>query len=356
LKTASFDFSAMRHFWRVFESLQADSEPTQGQWDALFQTPGYLALTASEYRRERFVDTFRLAFKPSLAAERQMALVEGPSEFLEHCLRIAEKAPVLKEQELRLAGVEQDLLDEAVSRSLEYLPLEQVTELDDVAFVIFQNHGARGYSPVVLDLLCASDCHLQGILPLTLAHEYHHNLRRRHFLEIDSSDVGEEGQELLWILHSVQREGIADLIDLQVYLGELEMGRLSDGMRSAVEQLAEAIEQAPDFLSQLDDTLACMAAGTIDIASAGKLLKPKIPFSGHPVGYYMAKAILERVGKEEMVAEVGNPISFLRLYDRASRSGPTTEVRKLYTFSPEAITALRSLEKLWTGKAASGRP
>jgi len=40
LKTASFDFSAIRHFWRVFESLQADSEPTYGQWDALFETPG----------------------------------------------------------------------------------------------------------------------------------------------------------------------------------------------------------------------------------------------------------------------------------------------------------------------------
>ena len=40
MKTASFDFSAIRHFWRVFESLQADSEPTYGQWDALFETPG----------------------------------------------------------------------------------------------------------------------------------------------------------------------------------------------------------------------------------------------------------------------------------------------------------------------------
>ncbi|GEM_PF-5486892 len=106
-------------------------------------------MTASEYTRERFVDTFRLAFKPSLAAERQKALAEGSSEFLEHCLRVAEKASVVKEQELRLAGMEQDLLDEAVSRCLEYLPLEQVEKLDDVAFVIFQSHGARGYSPVV---------------------------------------------------------------------------------------------------------------------------------------------------------------------------------------------------------------
>jgi|GEM_PF-5568471 len=40
-------------------------------------------------------------------------------------------------------------------------------------------------------------------------------------------------------------------------------------MRSALEQLAEAIEQAPEFLGQLDDTLADMAVGAIGTVMTG---------------------------------------------------------------------------------------
>jgi len=44
-----FDFTAIDLFWDIQTTLAADEEPTEQQWQALFDTPGYRALTASEF-------------------------------------------------------------------------------------------------------------------------------------------------------------------------------------------------------------------------------------------------------------------------------------------------------------------
>lgn len=63
----NFDFSGMDRFWEVVAVLEADRDPTTAQWNALFETPGYRALTASEFDRSFLEDAFEIAFRPSRA-------------------------------------------------------------------------------------------------------------------------------------------------------------------------------------------------------------------------------------------------------------------------------------------------
>jgi hypothetical protein len=73
----------------------------------------------------------------------------------------------------------------------------------------------------------------------------------------------------------------------------------------------------------------------------GQQLRAIVPLSGHPTGFYMANLIIEQLGKDKLVKDIGNPFAFFRLYKQAAdKKGGYTA-----TFSEKAICFIRSLEK-----------
>ena len=76
-----------------------------------------------------------------------------------------------------------------------------------------------------------------------------------------------------------------------------------------------------------------------------KALYTHITDSGHQVGYYMAKAILRHFSKENLIAAVGKPFSFLRLYQEAAEKEDGSIV-----FSEKVQKILSHLESKYTSK------
>jgi len=329
-----FDFSGMDRFWTVFETLQGDQEPSAADWEALFSTPGYGVLTESEFSRDFLIRSFRLAFKPSLREQLEAALESDRFGLLRHYLQVAaDPAKVRRQQEeLATSGYLQDF---AIKRALEYLPLSGVEEYPLVSFVIFAN-DARGYSPIVLDVLATIN--LSDFLPLFLAHECHHYYRNQ-LLSVDYRRASGEWRDLLRVLDQIQGEGVADLIDKE---------ELMAGGHPFVSGYAEAVARAPEFLKTMDGILADLGKGAVNSEKAGELLNEALPMSGHPVGFYMARTIRNRLGTAEMVRRVGNPFAFLTLYDQATTAGGANGDQ--FRFSPAALLVLAELDERFVSR------
>jgi hypothetical protein len=330
---SSLDFSGISAFWKIVETLQEDAEPTPEQWNILFATPGYQVLTQSEFRVSFFKRNFALAFMPSKKAELETALKSKRQRpFLQHYMKALERRSELDAKMVELE--KSTVIAAALRRAREYLPDEIVSHKPPVSFVIFAN-DARGYDPIVMDLLATLD---QDITPF-LGHEFHH-WYRNHLLAYFVRAIERSDQALVAVLNQLQAEGIADQIDKKAWFGPA--GAIPPSRVSYARRFQEALDKTPKVIQSLDAYLTLYKDVEPETRrKIGKKMSRLIPMSGHPTGFYMANAILEKLGKDHLVEHVGNPFAFFRLYQQAAE----TDQGRHPTFSEESMELIETLER-----------
>ena len=208
---SAVDVSGIELFWQVVDSLSEDREPSPELWRTLFETPGYSALTRSEFESSFFQENFRLVFMPSLRDSLARVLDEGTNiRYLRHYTQVDERRAELVAFAEGLGR--SDLMEEPSRLAAEWLPPPPPDELAPVALVVF-GMDARGYDPIVIDLLAARELDLHSFL----AHESHHWYRNQRST-IEWDDVAPHDEDLLWTLYQIQGEGIADQIDKRPWI------------------------------------------------------------------------------------------------------------------------------------------
>jgi len=323
---AVVDVSGVERFLEITALLERDSEPAPAQWDSLFGTPGYTVLLRREFRRDFFIRRFELAFMPSKRAdlEEQRRRDTGfYAQFLPHYLRAKSMREEIRRrmEELRTADFSRD----ALARARAFLPNPLPDGAPSVAFVIFAP-DARGYDPVVVDILLARG--REEFLNL-VAHEFHHWYRARLAPDLTRH------QQTLRTIEQIQLEGIADLINVPSRLDTA-----ADTLSSYDRQYLDYLRNSPATIRVVDSLLAAMLRNPSGARDLGERLRAAVPLSGHPTGYYMARTILEEVGREALVSTVSNPFAFFRLYSQAaSRRRDGTP-----PLSARALEFLRQLE------------
>lgn len=323
---AVVDLSGVERFLEITNLLEQDIEPTAAQWDSLFATPGYAVLIRREFRRDFFVRRFELAFMPSKQAEFKEQMTKDTgfwAQFLPHYLKAKSMRAEIQQrmEDLRSA----DFSREAMARARVFLPDSLPDGMPSVAFVVFAP-DARGYDPVVVDILYKTE--RDGFLDV-IAHEFHHWYVAR--LAPDLTRY----QDVLWVIQQIHHEGIADLINVPHRLGQ-PPETLSASDRPYLDYLSAS----PATVRLVDSLLAAMLDHPSDVGNLGEQLRGAVPMSGHPTGYYMARTILEEMGRPALVGTVSNPFAFFRLYSRsaARRQDGTPQ------FSAKALQLLRTLE------------
>ena len=68
------DFSSVRQFWKIYQSLSNNREPSTTEWEKLFSSPGYKLLEKKERRRKALAKAFRLAYMRSQLSEKNEML------------------------------------------------------------------------------------------------------------------------------------------------------------------------------------------------------------------------------------------------------------------------------------------
>lgn len=333
----TFDLSALDAFWPVVEILQQDLEPPVEMWDALFDTPAHRVLVEEDMTPVYFERMLNLVYRPALRASRDAALSDpqyGPA--LDHFVQTWEHRERVDRSARELAR--RGLSDELVARLRSVLPAKLTTGRPQVAVVVWANAG-RGGDPILIDPLSISTWDV----PAYIAHELHHWHRDR-LLAYTRSEVEEVDRPVVTWIEALQAEGVADQIDKH---GWIEGTAHVDPARANyVERYRHALEHVSDAVVGFDDGLSAWQVAKDDAAKreAGLGLVDVIPLGGHPLGYFMTRTILAAFGPERLVAVVGNPFAFARLYDAAARTGG--DARPL---SDESMAALRALEKKYVG-------
>jgi hypothetical protein len=317
-------------FLELTATLERDEEPTAEEWDELFATPGYAVLIEREFRRDFFIEYFRLAFMPSQqeALASKMAEDQGFwGQFLPHYVRARESREVILEELENLKDL--SFVDEAIEKAATLLPGVDRGDYPPISFVLFAP-DARGYSPVVIDVLHLRD---RGeFLTSFVAHEFHHYYRNR-FLGLT------QDHDILWVIDQVQAEGIADQINVGEWFHDPVLFE-EHSTRGRNRGYLEWYNRSPEVIRRMDSLFSQMLRHPEDRAQLGSELRAAVPLSGHPTGFFMANVIIEQLGREPLIDEIGNPFRFFYLYKEAAdmKGGGTPSL------SDSAIGLIQELE------------
>ncbi|GET22745.1 DUF5700 domain-containing putative Zn-dependent protease [Prolixibacter denitrificans] len=306
----SIDFSGMKPFWQIESSLIKDKEPPPGEWNALFNSPAYQILFAGGFSQKNFEHQLRLAFMPSMDSVLNIALKKNDqqSEYLDHYLLIKGKEKKLKELQTKLQ--KEQLIETALSMARNFLPdsFSIDNSLPPVSFAIFENSTTRAPSGIIIDLVFSMD--FDSYLPYLLAHEAYHiyrdKIRNTHYPDKHQPDY-----PMVQMLTQMETEGIADLIDKKKFF--LKKGSFSNC--DWAKSYQHYLDKAPKTIRELDKYFTQMAAFP---NSDRKIIQDLIPMNGHPTGYFMANAIMQKMGKRTLIKQTANPFAFFRLYQRVA--------------------------------------
>lgn len=333
-QAGGFDFSAMNKIWEIISILERDEEPADDAWVDLTRTPGYAALILHEkyYGLDFLKRNLRLVFKPSLKEELKKA---SQNRSVRHFLGLREREAEIRDFQARLQNP--SVKAEAMELLRPWFPAGTLDGQGPVpaSFIVFDNDARGGYGRLIFDIIYALE-EGEEFIPL-FAHEAFHYLRGKS-LAYDEGDVLLLHQNILWSMDMIQSEGIADQIDKVTTLFE-------DGSRFAssyARRYRENLAETPRILGALDDLFCRLTDDNPDYGKTGQDVRKAVPMSGHPTGYFMTRAILEGLGKEELVRTFNNPFAFFYLYNTAAIKDP-----RLPRLSNGAILGLHELEKIY---------
>lgn len=326
-RNSNFEFSGIQQFWEIVKSFEANREPSTIDWNKLFDTPGYKVLTSVEFTEEFFKKNFRLVFNPKNKKELDLELKSGRNiHYLNHYIKVRENKDKIRDQLKKLKSVRYN--SSAIKRTLEYLPQNRVSDYPPVSFVIFENNG-RGSSPIVVDLAASIVWDFMGFL----SHEYHHWYRNRQ-VQIKLNSVTDDDKDIVEAFSLIEAEGIADMVDKKDWYT-----KPSNAVSEYARRYLQDVRFTPHIINQIDLTFQQIYKNPKNKKYLGSKILSILPQRGHTTGYFMARLILEKFSKRELVKCVGNPFEFILLYNKASIKSE----RKYPGFSDETVQIIKAM-------------
>ena len=333
--STNLDFSGMDEFWKITSMLVNNVEPDEENWNALFDTPGYFILTQSEFTKEYFKNYFKLAYMPNKKEflQRELQKSHWRIQYLKHMTKVlSEKEKIQKHRE-ELTNTNY-LTMEAQELAKEYLPNDyyNFNDLPQISFLIFGN-DARSYSNMIIDILYSVE---QGNkLKYLVGHETHHFYRNKR-LKFEFPEQSHSDYNLIWILNQLQAEGIADQIDKRIRYfngGDQETSKWALSYK-------DYYNKTPGLIREIDSLLTEYHMQSKESNLISDKIRKIVPMSGHPTGYFMANAIIETLGKHELLECVDNPFKFIKLYNQAAAN----HLNEYPTFSKESVELIDKIE------------
>ena len=327
MPAGGIDWSAIDQFWMAVDTLSRDIEPSPAQWRALLVTPGYRIAIISHPTIARSIE---LAFKPSRRAERDSVLrrASDDSATIAHLLVAAAAREELKRFRVTLTPAVADTIAYAVRNAGRFLPAGATDHPPPlVTFTIFASDGYSQDPGVVLDLHHVRETGLGDFL----SHEFHHHYGSALDRTTYAPSSGDNG--LYQMIRQLKNEGIADMIDKPRPLVE------PPSMQWYATLYNAAYDKTPTTLKVLDSLLVAAGTDSAKLVAAGTRAKRLLVSGSHPNGAYMARTILETLGRDSLIAAMPSAFTFIRMYEAAE-----TKRGNASPFSEAGRTALSAME------------
>ena len=329
-----FDFTGIDKFLSITETLMKNKEPGVKDWDELFQTPGYKLIRMNEISDYFFQKSFRYVFKPSLKDSLKYELSKANSikkRFINHYLDVRERRAEVVAQVKKLKNT--PIARTAAKNALEFLPIKELTDYPQVAFLIFDD-GIRNFPVICVDVLHSVE--MGDELPLMLAREYFLRMRGS-LLKFDPADVRAEDQPLIRALENMLSGGTADYI----YKKDLLINRPYESLQPMDQVYMDNYRNAPEIIHTLDKFLTLMIDDPSHYAGYTAQFKKALPMDGNPVGFYMVEVICKAGGQASLIRQIANPFDFLWIYNAAAKNRPG----EYPVFSDKALSVTQILKR-----------
>lgn len=310
VQAAGLDFSGVDHFWPIAAELSRDVEPTEAEWQALLDTPGYRL--AAESLGPGLRDAIDLALKPSRREERERSLTAGDDRALalKHlALAWEQRADLIA---FRDSLARASVIAQAVAIAAESLPAGATLHgpPPPVAVALFLDDGYSLADGIVIDLLNVRHVPLAR----NLAHEFHHSFVNRLARPLPSGSDTAYDAGFRVALYDLRNEGLADLIDKPY-----PFASPNPGLAGYATRYNQEYRRTPERLTRLDSLLVRASAGPEDAAALARPARMLFWSNGHPNGAYMAREIQETFGVDSLRTAALDPAAFLRIYAAAER-------------------------------------
>lgn len=337
----TLDTSGIGIFWQIADTLSVDQEPSQLLWDSFESHPGYQQIEISGRRISALKTVLPIVFTPS--KERELnKLLAGKGSFHKYLATHLDQVKQRREEldtYLRAANLD-GIVQKALTRSFSYLPKSESFKDANIPvyIMLFEDNGFGGQS-IAIDLFHLMKSTLDESSDF-LAHEFHHALRG---LAKGIPTIPKEDDSLIRdVFERLTEEGIASMLDKQKYfeaeyLSEVQ-GRNDDKYHDASE-FVSLVSEAKATLSRVDSFLIKASKDEIDQEEASREISRLLPWGGHVIGFYMARAIENQLGREDLLSVVNSPVKFMLLYSSASEKNSD-----LYRFTETSITFIESME------------
>lgn len=345
----SLDFTGVERFWLIVELLEKDIQPSDEQWDSLFDTLGYRYLVKVEGKGNLFKKYFPLAFMPSKKEElaKELASDTFPvRHYLRHYLAVKEKRNELDKFQNELK--EKNLLENALVSARQFLPKGVIEKYPPppVTFAVFEPDGKADESVIVIDLLYATR---NSNLTLFVAHEAHHYYLGK-FSKLKGLDRDADEYLMLRTIKQLSFEGIADLIDKSSILDEAAYRNRSEGARNYQKDFIRIYNQSLEIFRQIDELIRESADSPAKLKENSKKMWSLLAYGGHPNGFYLAQTIVENLGKDVLIEQMKNPFECLRLYNKAAKKASEAKKENYFVFSKKSMNFLKNFEKKYVRK------
>jgi hypothetical protein len=111
------------------------------------------------------------------------------------------------------------------------------------------------------------------------------------------------------------------------------------GMRWYGDSYNAAYDKTPATLKTLDSLLVAAGGDSAKLVDAGARAQRLLTYGSHPNGAYMARTILETLGRDSLVATMPSGFAFIRMYEAAE-----TKRGNASPFSAAGHAALGTME------------
>ena len=330
---AGVDWSGVDEFWMAVDTLTAGREPRWSQWRGLVTSPGYRIAMLPYSDLPRLID---IAFNPLRRAERDSVLSHASqdSSTIAHLLTAASERSELARLRQAIEPTIGDTIAAAIKSAERFLPAG-ATAGRRPPFIAVTIFAADGYSlrpGIVLDLEHIRETGLTDFL----AHEFNHSFAAR--FDRTRPTPGALDGRLFGAIRSLRNEGIADMIDKPYPLREAPSMEWYDGAYNAAYAAYSGQVARAGFTARGSDD-----GGFGGIGGIGAKAQRLLPYGSHPNGAYMARTILEALGRDSLVSTETSPFAFIRMFRQAEARRGDAPV-----FSPAGIAALDAMEQRYT--------
>lgn len=319
----NIDISSAEAFFRLADKITSGIEPTEKEWDELFQTKGYRKNIEKSFdeKGEFIRKAMNLAYNPLKIAERDsfrsIPVAEIVSDWeallvrvmLDNFIDIRENQLEVKEQLYAING--DKLVAEAEKRLKNFLvdPVDSLIVPIPISILCIEPDALSHSGRIVWDLNLFRKQSEEDRVN-NLAHEMFHAYRR-HFTD-ESRSKG-----IMPLLHLWQNEGIADRIDKKS-LADLSSEFIRFGLpESYVYTYNDIYSKTPQTLKDLEKLTLSFLNGEMDEKRYYSSLDDFIQFGGHPNAYYMSTVIKNAGHEKEMISTFDSPVDFIKLYNKS---------------------------------------